>query len=721
MRAAGRPRAGLRAWSVAGAVLVVLAGVAASWLAIDRRPPDWDHAHHLERGLHCARELAAGRLVGALGEASFYPPLVFCLAGMAGAVWPSDQAAGQAVILAFLALALAAVCALGLGLGGERAGAVAAMVLGTSPIVVLLSVRFQVDVPLAALVAAALVALHRCDGFARRGWSLAAGAAVGLGLLTKPTFPVYVLVPLAAVAWRARGRRAASSAGLALTLGGLLALPWYGPRLVGLPAQLIARSTGQAVKEGDPAALSLAGLAWYPLHLASAFGLLAGVLACLGLLTAIRRRQWFPLLALLGPLPILLLARNKDLRYLLPLLPALAVVAGLGVAGLGPRLGMLACAAVALLGAVQISATAFGVPGETRLSGLSALTALASPPAPDPWPHRAILALLVREGLSPGATVSVVPNHSLFSIANFRYYALRDGLRIGFVRAWDESPLGVEAMILKSGPVGPSWTAARIRRVADRLAADADLARVFPVVGEFPLPDGSTAAVRVRRVPPVQDLPLDRLAAGVEAGLRARAGEVAAEIEGLAVRLAWDGGLSQGRLSRIEIAAAGALAGDLRRPGAALLRVRDVRIAVEGALVNPWSARAGRFEPLDADRLVIERGEIRLEDLAGFVRRQRRFEDATVGVDAGSLHVVLPRRGPDLEAWVRPVAAADRPFTLADARVAVGGVPIPSLLVSWVLRHYDPSARLAARLPVPVRVRPVRITREAITIGAEGN
>lgn len=23
------------------------------WLAVDRRPPEWDHANHLERALHC--------------------------------------------------------------------------------------------------------------------------------------------------------------------------------------------------------------------------------------------------------------------------------------------------------------------------------------------------------------------------------------------------------------------------------------------------------------------------------------------------------------------------------------------------------------------------------------------------------------------------------------------------------------------------------------------
>ena len=122
------------------------------------------------------------------------------------------------------------------------------------------------------------------------------------------------------------------------------------------------------------------------------------------------------------------------------------------------------------------------------------------------WPHRKILTLIARDARDAPAMVSVVPNYIFFSVSNFRYYALRDGLSLRWARAWDEEPIGVQYMILKNGDQGPEWTAARPRRIAERLAGDPNLARVFPVIGEFPLPDGSTATVRARRVgigPPV--------------------------------------------------------------------------------------------------------------------------------------------------------------------------------------------------------------------------
>src|SRR5438445_12283450 len=106
-----------------------------------------------------------------------------------------------------------------------------------------------------------------------------------------------------------------------------------------------------------------------------------------------------------------------------------------------------------------------------------------------------------KDGRCSPATVSVVPNYNFFSVSNFRYYGTRDRLPQQFTRAWDGEPIGIEYMVLKSGDVGPSWTAEKPKRIDERLRTDADLARVLPVIGEFPLPDGSTPPRRPRRLP----------------------------------------------------------------------------------------------------------------------------------------------------------------------------------------------------------------------------
>ena len=67
--------------------------------------------------------------------------------------------------------------------------------------------------------------------------------------------------------------------------------------------------------------------------------------------------------------------------------------------------------------------------------------------------------MLERDRRGVPATVSVVPNDNFFAVSNFRYYAVRDRLDLRFVRAWDDPPLGIDYMILKTGDVGPQWTA----------------------------------------------------------------------------------------------------------------------------------------------------------------------------------------------------------------------------------------------------------------------
>jgi hypothetical protein len=45
-------------------------------------------------------------------------------------------------------------------------------------------------------------------------------------------------------------------------------------------------------------------------------------------------------------------------------------------------------------------------------------------------------------------------------------------------------------------------------------------------------------------------------------------------------------------------------------------------------------------------------------------------------------------------------------------------VPVPELFVDWVVRTWDPTPRIASRLPMPVALGRIDITPEAIRISA---
>ena len=711
-------RTGLGEAAAVALGFLVLAAVTAVWATIDRQPPEWDHANHLERVVHCGRELAARDWGAIAGRSSFYPPLVTCAAALASRVAPSPEAAGAGVMVLFLGLGMGATYALGRRLGDGRVGVMAALLFGSAPFVVFSSLHFQLDLPLASMVALGLWTLVGTEGFADRRWSLATGVVLGLGMLTKPPFAAYLLPPLVLVAARARTRGRMANVGLALLIGGALSLPWYGPRLMGIPAQLATRSFKQAAESGHPGPLTWTGLLFYPTWFPAQFGLLAGLLAVAGLVVAVRRRQWLGVVALLVPFALFEVLQNKNLRYTLPLLPVAAVLAGLALAALRGRARTVVAAVVAVLAVVQVSGTAFGVPPPVRLPGVGVELGMDSAPRPAEWPHRAILGAISRDAAGAPATVSVVPNAGHFSTSNFRYYGVLAGLPLRVTRAWDDEPLGVDYMILKTGNVGPTWTAERPRRIEARLREDPHLARVFPVLDRWPLPDGSVATVRVRRVPNDLDASPAAVARALEAAFRRRLEEVARDVEKLEVKLDYGRDILAGRVRRVEITAAAATVGELRRRDAALLRLRDIRLVLDDVLVNPFSAHfEGRLKPLDVGRLRVEGATLAAADFQAFLRGLRGFRRADVVLEPGSLRFTFVQPGPDIAARVRLVAAPDRPFAVEVEGVRLGGVPVPGALVDWVIRQYDPSGRIASRLPITVEVAPISMTPEAIRIG----
>src|SRR5262249_61032897 len=100
----------------------------------------------------------------------------------------------------------------------------------------------------------------RAAGFRPGGWSLVAGSVWAIGMLTKPTFAVYAFAPIVWVLIRERNRRSCLNAALAAAVAAALSLPWYGPRLIGLPAQFAYRSGRGAMLEGKPETLTLTAL-----------------------------------------------------------------------------------------------------------------------------------------------------------------------------------------------------------------------------------------------------------------------------------------------------------------------------------------------------------------------------------------------------------------------------------------------------------------------------
>ena len=82
-----------------------------------------------------------------------------------------------------------------------------------------------------------------------------------------------------------------------------------------------------------------------------------------------------------------------------------------------------------------------------------------------------------------------------------------------------------------------------------------------------------------------------------------------------------------------------------------------------------------------------------------------------------AVYVTARQPGADVLALVRVVPASDGRVALHVQRASIGWIPLPTGLASWVMRRYDPMARLTSRLPFPVEISRVAVTEQLLRIG----
>jgi hypothetical protein len=363
------------------ALILGFIAVTVWWLGADQTPPDGDAGRHVNTAFSFKDQIAAGyfgypfRFQAATG--AIYPPLVYLVGALPLFL------TGLNVDIAILGLNLVFVPMLALscyGIGrrvyGNRwSGVLAAVFALATPVVIGQFHLFMLDIPLAALVAATTWALLAGDHFANRRLSLLAGVLVGLGLLAKQPFVVFV-APVAAVLVLRGGYRNWFNVGLFALVAAVIAVPWYLKHLPGL-----TRVTQEATTQGagiNPYGTSFQrwtpeNYAWYwwtladvhyfvPLTIFFAVGLVSAVVGWF------RRRmpRYAPELVvgvLAGYVGVALVFGFQDARYSMPAVVFVAVLGGGWIATTRRAIRIPAVSlllAVLVVNTLNVSAGTFG-------------------------------------------------------------------------------------------------------------------------------------------------------------------------------------------------------------------------------------------------------------------------------------------------------------------------------------------------------------------------
>lgn len=135
-------------------------------------------------------------LLGERAPSDLYPPFLYLVGAPFLALAGPHYKSAQLGALPFVALFIVAAWSLGRSLFGRGGGLLAAFLAATCPAVLWSSSALYQDVPVLAMATTVLALLAASRGFTRRGSGIAAGVALGLGLLTKQSCWVFVLPSL---------------------------------------------------------------------------------------------------------------------------------------------------------------------------------------------------------------------------------------------------------------------------------------------------------------------------------------------------------------------------------------------------------------------------------------------------------------------------------------------------------------------------------------------
>ncbi len=448
--------------------LVYLCAANLIWISKDARPPFFDMAYHQAKALNIY-DVIQSRGIPGLVEiphlTGFYPPLFHSVIAIFYALLGKSIHSAMLANLPAIAILLFAAYGLGKRLMTPFAAATAAVLANFFPLMLWLSRETLIDYWLAAFVTLAMLCLFRTEGFSKRSESALFGVVCGLGMLTKWTFPLFVALP---AIWTARKNW--KNAGIAALTASAVSATWYASQWRAIESFFNINRAG-GVAEGDPLKLSCQSLVFYVRALEGyQLFLPLFVLFVAGAVFLIRNfyPAWIPVvLWIAGGWFSLLLFQNKDPRYTVPLLPAVALISA---SVLQNR--RLWTAALACLLLFQHYLVSFGIRNLPEriilLKGIEGPLSwdwnlytqtyfqLLGPPAREDWKIEQVLSQIA-EVQGPKVRMGIVPSIPRFDPEAFEFYSALRGYNITVTRLWyfDEKAIaGQDCILVSEGDQG---------------------------------------------------------------------------------------------------------------------------------------------------------------------------------------------------------------------------------------------------------------------------
>ncbi|PSB01434.1 glycosyltransferase family 39 protein [Merismopedia glauca] len=283
------------------------------WISLDRNPPSWDLAKHLNGSLNYwsffqnTPQLLSGEWWKSLWMLSEkYPPVVYLLTAPFLNWFGIDPDVALLVNLLFSAILIVSVYGIGKNLFGSQVGLFSAVICVLLPRLYIVRLQYLVDYPLTALVIAAFCCLTIWKGLVNTDekasdrstlaknwyWIIGFGFCFGLAMLIKQTTLFFLFFPLLWLGFKYLFSKAwlrLFQLSLGILLGILICGGWYRTNWVFVLSAFGNANVTPARLEGDPPLNTLAAWTHYWNDLPSAVSWVLLLVPIVGLLLATPR------------------------------------------------------------------------------------------------------------------------------------------------------------------------------------------------------------------------------------------------------------------------------------------------------------------------------------------------------------------------------------------------------------------------------------------------
>jgi hypothetical protein len=435
-----------RGWRVVVPLLLILAALVLgawnahwrAWNHLDELPEQWDEAHFTAMSIRIndkMRQDPAKAYDYFIHGSPNQAPFISLAASFLYYVFPRSARTALDFNIICLAVLLISVYFLG-ARRSPTAGLLAAITTACMMPVLQYMRLFRTELPMAALVALAILCIEKSDRFKSFLPTLAAGVLCGVAMLTNPIALVFILAPVlyallrGLIDSRLSGPRLVNF-GVGLFAAFLIASVWYLPNQEEIRRFLLGYgfgAQGEAYRSGHPwftlyPQLILRDIGW-PLSLSA---VIAVILAAASAVTARwkigghprqRLDLWLILCWVFAAYFLLNFTRDQQTRFLLPLLPGAAVLLGVAIASIRWKALFGAAAVFLLLACAGALYAAFTQP-------LTQIREVDITQDRD-WQLKAIAEKIAEDAGGKPVAVAFLANHALFTAKGFDLAALLD-------------------------------------------------------------------------------------------------------------------------------------------------------------------------------------------------------------------------------------------------------------------------------------------------------